>query len=116
MSKYVEKVDKLLSAALEKLKNDYHEADYSYRDSGYDRYFNKMEKIQKEIDEIESYSFSSNESTDKSYSMSISVNEYKEYLEWKGDLKSIQSKLYYISQEYMSADLASLISLIEKYV
>lgn len=46
MNKYIEKVEKykekVLLPALEKLKTECEEAEDFFRDTGYDRYFNKM--------------------------------------------------------------------------
>lgn len=59
MNKYVEKVEKYkekeLTAALEKLRSEYKEAEDFYNDTGYDRYFNKMQRREMQIDEIEAY-------------------------------------------------------------
>lgn len=59
MNKYVEKVEqykeKVLKPALEKLKAEHEEAEDSYRDTGYDRYYKKMQKCESQIEEIEQY-------------------------------------------------------------
>jgi hypothetical protein len=59
MNKVIEKCEaykeKTVSAAIEKAKAAYAEADACYRDTGYDRYYNKMNKFGKEIEELEEY-------------------------------------------------------------
>lgn len=59
MNKYIERVErykqKTLNNALEKLRAEYHEAQYDYADSGWDRYFNKMSCLGDQINEIEEY-------------------------------------------------------------
>lgn len=80
MNKYVEKVEqykeKVLKPALEKLKAEHEEAEDSYRDTGYDRYYKKMQKCESQIEEIEQYL--------KAGTMEVrevTASEYKELLE-----------------------------------
>lgn len=59
MNKTIEKIEefktKKIEAAIEKAREDYAEARANYNDTGHDRYFNKMEKLESEIDELEAY-------------------------------------------------------------
>lgn len=93
MNKYIEKVEnykeKILGPVLEKLKAEYEEAEDFYRDTGYDRYFNKMSKCEKQINEIEEYL---NPVTVKD----ITTDQYREFLELKNTMQSVKSNLIYI--------------------
>lgn len=59
MHKAIEKVEaykmKTITAALDKAKSEMAEAVEWYRDTGYDRYYNKMQRKEHEIDELEAY-------------------------------------------------------------
>ena len=59
MNKAIERCEaykkKTIDAAIEKAKAAYVEAADCYRDTGYDRYYNKMERMGKEIEELEEY-------------------------------------------------------------
>lgn len=108
MNKYVEKVEKykekVLNAALEKLRSEYKEAEDFYNDTGYDRYFNKMQRREMQIDEIEAYLES-----DKTVKRECTTSEYKELLELRQAMENIKSKVFYLSKELpMSEELVSL--------
>ena len=55
----IEKVEaykaKTVENALNKAKEEYQEAEGSYNDTGYDRYYNKMNRLEKTIKELEAY-------------------------------------------------------------
>ena len=59
MNKTIEKIENYkadkLAAALEKAEKKLSEAKGSYRDTGYDRYYNKMQKYENEIEELIAY-------------------------------------------------------------
>lgn len=59
MNKTIERIEaykrNTLQHAIDKAKEDYHEAELNYRDTGYDRYWNKMQKLQQDISELEAY-------------------------------------------------------------
>ena len=94
MSKYVEKVErykhKILDAALVKLKEDYSDAEDFYRDTGHGRYFNKMSKCEKEINEIEEYL------NGKPKVKDITTDEYRDFLKLKETMRSVKSNLVYL--------------------
>lgn len=115
MNKHIEKVErykeKVLRPALEKLKEEYEEAKEFYRDTGYDRYYNKMQKCENQIEEIERYlGESEKEKTE------ITASEYKELLQLREAMKNVKSKVFYISKELpMCADLINLQDLLRDY-
>lgn len=55
----IEKVEayktKTVENALNKAKEEYQDAESSYNDTGYDRYYNKMNRLEKTIKELEAY-------------------------------------------------------------
>ena len=53
--KTIERVNGILDKAIDSLKAEYREAEGNYRDTGWDRYYTKMERIEKEIEELEKY-------------------------------------------------------------
>lgn len=115
MNKYIERVErykeKVLNAALEKLKAEHEEAEDFYRDTGYDRYFNKMQKCESQIKEIEKYLGES-----KGEKKDITASEYKELLQLREAMKNVKSKVFYLSKELpMCADLINLQDLLRDY-
>ena len=115
MNKYIEKVErykeKVLRPALEKLKADYEEAEDFYRDTGYDRYYNKMKKCENQIEEMEKYLNAGKEEIKQ-----ITPGEYKELLELREVIKNVKSKVFYLSKELpMCADLLNLQDLLRDY-
>ena len=95
MNKRIEKVEqykhRVLGVALEKLKNDYADADMSYRDSGQDRHYKKMTKYESEISEIEEYLNPVGAKVKE-----LSTTQYKEFLDLKRTMQSVKSNLTYL--------------------
>ena len=94
MNKYIEKVEqykqKTLNNALEKLRAEYHEAGYDYADSGWDRYFNKMSRLEDQINEIEEYL----------RSQWVSPKESEELNELRRIIKSTKNSVFYLTKEW----------------
>lgn len=114
MNKYIEKVEKykekVLLPALEKLKTECEEAEDFFRDTGYDRYFNKMQKCESQIEEIEEYLGESQKKEE------ITSSEYKELLQLRETMKNIKTKVFYLSKELpMCVDLINLKDLLRDY-
>ena len=59
MNKAIEKCEaykqKTIAAALDKAKAEYTEDEGSFNDTGYDRYYNKMSKLEAEIADLKEY-------------------------------------------------------------
>ena len=59
MNKTIEKIENYkaeqLEKALAKAQKEYDEANRSFYDTGYDRYYNKMLRVEKEIEELTAY-------------------------------------------------------------
>lgn len=115
MNKYIEKVEKykekVLFTALEKLKTENEVAEEFYRDTGYDRYFNKMRRCESEIREIEEYL-----GINKEEKREMTASEYKELLQLREAMKNVKSKVFYLSKELpMCADLINLQDLLRDY-
>lgn len=115
MNKYIERVEKykekVLRPALEKLKEEHKEAEEFYRDTGYDRYYNKMQKCETQINEIEEYM-----NKGKEEKKEITASEYLELLQLREKMKNVKSKVFYLSKELpMCADLINLQDLLRDY-
>ncbi len=115
MNKYVEKVEnykeKVMRQALEKLKTEYEEAKDSYRDTGYDKYYKKMQKGEEQIAEIEEYI-----NAGKTEVKQVTTSEYKELLKLRQKMKIVKNKVFYLSKELpMCADLINLQDLLRDY-
>lgn len=115
MNKVIEKIEdyktKKIESRLSKLKADYENAQDFYNDTGYDRYFNKMNKCEEEILELEEYLYS-----DKKGKIDLTTEEYVEYKKMKRDLSCIKSKLDYISKEFpVNSTIIGLMDLLKDY-
>ena len=116
MNKYIEKVEnyksKVLGARLEKLRKEYKEAKDCLRDTGHDRYFNKMGRRENEINEIEKYLEKFEDTPPKT----VTTEEYRELLKLRKQMKLIASKVFCLA-EYMplTDDMTSLMELLREY-
>lgn len=97
MNKYIEKVEKYkektLVPVLEKMKADYAIAEDFFTDTGYDRYYNKMLRCEKQIDEIEKYLSPAPAVKD------ITTDQYREFLDLKKTMQSVKSNLFYLMDD-----------------
>lgn len=95
MNKYIEKVEqykqKTLNNALERLQAEYHEARRDYADSGWDRDFNKMNRRENQINEIEEYLRPKREMTPE---------ECEELSELRRIIKSAKNSVFYLTKEW----------------
>lgn len=55
MSNWKDRVNKILDTETEKINAKLNEATGNYRDTGYQRYYNQIERCENELDEIETY-------------------------------------------------------------
>ena len=55
MSKWKDRVKKILDTEREKIEHKFLEAEGNYRDTGHGRYFNQMERYEKELVEIDDF-------------------------------------------------------------
>ena len=53
--KTIARVNSILDKAIDSLQSEHKEAEGNYRDTGWDRYYTKMERLEKEIEELEKY-------------------------------------------------------------
>ncbi len=52
-TKWKDRVNKILDAETQRLKEKHRDAEGCYRDTGYDRYYNMMNRCEKELEELE---------------------------------------------------------------
>ena len=94
MNKTIEKIEyykrTTLDHRLEVLNKDYAEARASYNDSGYDRYWNKMQRIEEEINELTEY-----RSRDDAIDASIRAMRATE-AELEVIKKTLKNKVFYL--------------------
>ena len=86
MLKEIERATVKITQAMEKNRIAYNEAEEWYRDTGYDRYFKKMNKLDKEYEEYRQFLHVKEESME-------SISHEKEYFDL---LKQIKGKWYYL--------------------
>ena len=93
MHKEIERAVLRITQAMEKNRNNYVEAKEFYRDTGYDRYWNKMQKLDKEYEELELFLHPKEE-------INVSPETIKKLNELQIKVKNIKSKW-----EYLRVDL-----------
>ena len=110
MNKTIEKIEeyksKEIAKAIEKAKKGYEDAKDFFTDTGYDWYFNKMQKCEAELQELEDYLHK-----DETAVKDLSTDQYREYLKMKEDLKNLKSKLIYLISDLGLPETANLISM-----
>lgn len=94
MNKTIEKVElykkNMIEKAIEKAKSEYAEADGSYRDTGYNRYYSKMQNKAEEIEELENY-------LNRDNSIQDAIREKKKVREELEEIKKkLKNKLFYL--------------------
>lgn len=120
MNKTIQKIEnykeKWLTKALAKARQGYDEANECFSDTGYDRYFKKMERYEKEIDELEAYQHQGEQKQDEVNK--LSTEQYKEYKEMKQDMKCLASHFFYMFADFQlpeTVDINSIQRILEKY-
>ena len=84
MSKWRERVNKILDAETERLKQKYRDAEGNWHDTGYQRYYSQMEKIEAELDDIDTMRNGKIElqrALDESLRLRQAIGEYQKQLE-----------------------------------
>lgn len=93
MHKEIEKSVLRITQVMEKNRKQFLETEASYRDTGYDRYWNKMQKLDEEYEELKAFIGSDR-------ALEIGPETIMQLDELKRKVKSIRSKW-----EHLSADL-----------
>ena len=113
----IEKIEayksKEIEKAMSKLKKEYSDARRSLSDTGYDRYQKKMDKCEKEIQEIETYMHKGEVNA-----KDLTTDQYKEYLSMKEDIKSLNSKFFFLLSDFNlpeTAEIQGMQRILEKY-
>ena len=92
MHKEIERAISRITQAMEKNRSAYAEAKGSYMDTGYDRYYNKMEKLDAEYEELEAF-------LHKDEKVEVKPEIYLKFDELQHEVKNIKSKWDYIRQD-----------------
>lgn len=116
-NKTIEKIEaykaKEITKAMKKAQQGYEEAKDFFTDTGYDRYFRKMEKYEKEIQEIEDYLHKDEVKTND-----LSTDQCREYLDMKKDIQSISSKFFFMFADFNlpeTSEVQGIQRILEKY-
>ena len=107
--KVIEKCNDICQKELNKLNEAYDEALMNYQDTGYDRYYNKMGKIENQIEELEKFINGD----------SIAKDEARRYKKMYGEIKDA---LFYVNkmidnltdEDFTSPRVNSIIDYLQK--
>lgn len=94
--KIIQKVEeyknKTIKAAYEKALEQYNEASDFYRDTGYDRYYNKMQRLESEMSKLDAYIHADVPET-------LQSSDIREFYKMQKDLKSLKNKVFYLEKD-----------------
>ena len=96
-----------------KAQQGYEEAKDFYSDTGYDRYIHKMERCEKEIQELEEYLRKEEVKVND-----LSTDQYRKYLDMKKDIQSLSSKFFFMFADFKlpeTAEVQGIQRILEKY-
>lgn len=93
MHKEIEKAILRITQAIEKNRKAYVEADGNYRDTGYDRYWNKMQKLDAEYEELKAFLHPEEK-------IEVQPDTILKLDELQHSVKNIKSKWDYICQDF----------------
>ncbi|MFR1844645.1 MAG: hypothetical protein ACLTLQ_19380 [[Clostridium] scindens] len=99
MQNVIEKAVFKITQEMERNRKDYNETADCYRDTGYDRYWDKMERLEKEYEELKSF-LGLNSSTQNASAESTRL--YAENKELKRFINDAKSLMTYIHADYWS--------------
>ena len=101
MQNIIEKEKLKIAKEMEKNRQTHAEAEEFYRDTGYDRYWNKMQRLDKEYDELKSFIGLDKDDNNR---MLESENQrlYEENKKLKEFIKEAKSLMDYIHADYWS--------------
>ena len=110
MNKWLENIKLKIISKMETNRKQYEEADASYKETGYDRYYNKMVKLDEEYEELKKFLNVNKE--DDTYKAKY-IRENKELL---NVIKNVKSKVFYLSKELPTcAELINLLDILRDY-
>ena len=99
MQKVIENAMLKIVQAMEKNRKAYAEAEEWYRDTGYDRYWKKMERLDKEYEELKEF-IGLKGTEEKERVESVIAKQYKEIKEQKKFIADVKSLVDYIHADY----------------
>ncbi len=98
MQKEIEKAVLKITQAMEKNRKEFVEVEGNYRDTGYDRYWNKMQKLDAEYEELRAFIQPKQE-----------LSQIKEMEELQRIVKNIKSKWEHLKSDIpITADLMGI--------
>lgn len=93
MHKEIEKAISRITQAIEKNRKAYAEAAGNYRDTGYDRYWNKMQKLNTEYEELKAFLHPEEK-------IEVQLDTRLKLDELQHSVKNIKSKWDYICRDF----------------
>ncbi len=110
MNKWLENIKIKIISKMKTNRKQYEETDASYRETGYNRYYNKMKKLDEEYEELKK--FLNEDKEDDTFKAKYIV-ENKELL---NTIKNVKSKVFYLSKELPAcAELINLLDMLRDY-
>lgn len=94
MNKWIENMKLKIVSKMEANRKAYEEADGSYRDTGYNKYYNKMIRLDKEYEELKAFLLDGKEDDKQLLTQLKNENEVL-----RKTLIEIKSKVYYLSKQ-----------------
>lgn len=104
MHKEIERAKIRIKKAMEKNRSDFKEAKGNYADTGYDRYWNKMEKLDAEYEELNVFLHAGEEPK-------ATPKEILRLVELQKQVKSIKGKWEYLYQELNLPDIRDVVGI-----
>lgn len=101
MQNAIEKAKIKIEKEMEKNRNAYENAEEFYRDTGYDRYWNKMKRLDEEYDELKSFIGVDKEESSKEQEAE-NQRLYEENKKLKEFIKDAKSLMDYVHADYWS--------------
>lgn len=101
MQNVIEKAISRINREVEKNRAAYKEASDWYRDTGYDRYWKKMQRLDAEYDELRTF-LGQKETDDKKYIENENASLYAENKKLKQFIGEVKSMVTYIHADYWS--------------
>lgn len=108
MHKEIERAISRITQAIEKNRKAYEEADGSYRDTGYDRYWNKMQRLDAEYEELKAF-LHPQEKTE------VSPETIRKLYELQRKVKNIKSNWDYVYYDFNLPSTPQVVGIISTF-
>lgn len=111
MNKWIENMKLKIVSKMEANRKAFEEAEASYGDTGYDRYYKRMEKLDNEYEELKAFLLDGKEDNEQ---LLTEIKMENEAL--RKTLSEVKSKVYYLSKDFpRCSDLINLEDILKQY-